>query len=159
MFPSIRRDVHKTCVEDGGTMVNKAITIRQPWAHAVIYGGKTIENRSWPTKYRGPVAIHAGLALEDGVFFDFVKRRGLESSLPFGRDATRDLPRGAVVGLVDIVDCVTTDPSAWFEGPFGFILANPRPLRPIPCRGAMQLFDLPQNVIDEIGNQLKETKP
>ena len=137
-------------------MVNKALTVRQPWASAILHGGKLVENRSWPTKYRGPVAIHAGLAIEDKVFFDFVRARGLEGVLSFGQDAIADLPRGAIVGLVDLVDCVTGHPSAWFEGPFGFVLANPRPLRPIPCRGALQLFDLPQNVIDEIGRQLEE---
>lgn len=38
----------------------KALTIRQPWASLIALGVKTIETRSWPTKYRGPIAIHAG---------------------------------------------------------------------------------------------------
>ena len=38
----------------------RALTIRQPWAFAVVHGGKRIENRSKPTRYRGPLAIHAG---------------------------------------------------------------------------------------------------
>lgn len=37
----------------------KAITVRQPWAWAIIHAGKDIENRSWKTKTRGRVAIHA----------------------------------------------------------------------------------------------------
>lgn len=38
----------------------KALTVRPPWAWALIYGGKDVENRTWSTKYRGPIAIHAG---------------------------------------------------------------------------------------------------
>jgi hypothetical protein len=38
----------------------KALTIRQPWAWATIYGGKDVENRRWRTAYRGPLLIHAG---------------------------------------------------------------------------------------------------
>lgn len=38
----------------------KALTIRQPWASLIAHGVKTIETRSWSTKYRGPLAIHAG---------------------------------------------------------------------------------------------------
>jgi hypothetical protein len=40
----------------------KALTIRQPWAWAIIYAGKNIENRSWNTKLRGTIAIHAGFS-------------------------------------------------------------------------------------------------
>lgn len=39
----------------------KCISIRQPWAYAIIYCGKNIENRSWSTSYRGPLLIHASL--------------------------------------------------------------------------------------------------
>jgi hypothetical protein len=37
----------------------KALTLTQPWATLVAIGAKTIETRSWGTKYRGPLAIHA----------------------------------------------------------------------------------------------------
>ncbi len=37
----------------------KAITIWQPWASLLAYGGKQFETRSWATSYRGPIAIHA----------------------------------------------------------------------------------------------------
>lgn len=38
----------------------KALTLHQPWASLIAVGLKTIETRSWSTKYRGPLAIHAG---------------------------------------------------------------------------------------------------
>ena len=40
----------------------KALTIKQPWAYLIIHGGKDIENRTWRTKYRGRILIHAAKA-------------------------------------------------------------------------------------------------
>ena len=50
----------------------KALSIRQPWTWAILHAGKTIENRSWATDYRGPLLLHAAkgctaLEYEDGV--------------------------------------------------------------------------------------------
>lgn len=38
----------------------KALTISQPYASLIARGEKFVENRRWPTPYRGPLAIHAG---------------------------------------------------------------------------------------------------
>jgi hypothetical protein len=38
----------------------KALTICQPYAHLIVRGEKRVENRTWPTRYTGPLAIHAG---------------------------------------------------------------------------------------------------
>jgi len=46
-----------------GEVIMKAITIWQPWAHLVARGEKKIETRSWHTKYRGPLAIHAAAGM------------------------------------------------------------------------------------------------
>ena len=43
----------------------KAITISQPWAHLIVRGEKRVENRTWPTEHRGPLAIHAGKSLAE----------------------------------------------------------------------------------------------
>lgn len=109
----------------------KAITIKQPWAWAVIFGGKDIENRSWVTHYRGPLLIHAGAAYRADVL------------LPKGvhvpdRD---DLDFGAIIGVVDLHDVVQRSRSRWFEGEYGFVLRSPRPLRrPVPCKGGLGLW-------------------
>lgn len=42
----------------------KAITIKQPWATLIALGEKRFETRSWQTKYRGPIAIHAGKTID-----------------------------------------------------------------------------------------------
>jgi hypothetical protein len=46
----------------------KALTLIQPWATLVALGEKQIETRSWDTKYRGPLAIHAGKKIDKSVF-------------------------------------------------------------------------------------------
>lgn len=49
--------------------------------------------------------------------------------------------RGAIIGEVDIVDCVTESKSPWFTGPYGFVLANPVAYKvPVPCKGKLGFF-------------------
>jgi len=82
----------------------KIISIRQPWAHLIVNGSKNIENRSWSTKYRGPVLIHASKT---------VNRRACAE---LGLDS-HELPTGGVVGIAELVNCVEDHSSRWFEGP------------------------------------------
>lgn len=44
--------------------IPKALSLRQPWAWAVVHGYKDVENRSWSTKHRGPLLIHASKQLD-----------------------------------------------------------------------------------------------
>ena len=39
----------------------KVLTVRQPWAWAILFAGKDIDNRSRSTDYRGPLMIHAAV--------------------------------------------------------------------------------------------------
>lgn len=105
----------------------KAISIRQPWAHRILFDGKDVENRQWRTHYRGLVLIHAakGVDADDRA------------------DVTPDMPRGGIVGMVTIVDCVTEMDSKWFSGRYGFVLRNARPLVFMPCKGALGIFHAP----------------
>ncbi len=115
----------------------KAISIRQPWAWAILYAGKDIENRSWRTRYRGPVLIHAarGMTLKDyeSAACFIAERTGLL--------APRDLHRGGIVGMAELVDCVNRSESPWFFGPWGFVLHDARPLPFAPWRGELGLFE------------------
>lgn len=133
-------------------MVTRGITLKQPWSQAVIFGGKNIENRTWSTKFRGSVAIHAGLAYDD-YFTCFTHERDIRRRFLLGK---RNMPKGHIIGVVDIVDCVTESSSKWFEGPYGFVLANPRSIEPIPFRGKLSIYNLPPDVIKAINNQLKK---
>lgn len=124
----------------------KAITIRQPWAWAILNAGKDIENRDWSTRIRGPVAIHAAKGMtryeyEDGCeFIKSIKRR---IKIPM----YEELERGAIVGIAEIIDCVPDYPSPWFFGEYGFVLSHPKKLlKPIPCKGALSFWDVPDNI-------------
>jgi hypothetical protein len=125
----------------------RALTLRQPWAWAILHAGKDIENRSWTNRYvTGTIAIHAGYGVDS-----------LEN-LPRGAKKPRpeDLVRGAIVGVVDVVGVVRGRRSKWFIGPLGWLLRNPRPLiRPIPCKGRLGLWPIPRRVREEIARQLR----
>jgi hypothetical protein len=112
-----------------------AISIRQPWAHAIVHCGKDVENRTRRSGHRGLTLIHASAGMEshefDG-FRAFLSARGLAPLCPFGPD---DVQRGGIVGWAEVVDCVDDSSSPWFMGPVGFMLRNARPLPFIPCRG------------------------
>lgn len=120
----------------------KALSIRQPWAELIVAGLKDIENRAWPTDYRGPVLIHAGMKIEpiDADLRELVKRIS-----GFDLPQTADLPRGGIVGQAEIVDVVRSSPSRWFSGPYGFVLANASrlPFRPMP--GQPGIFEAPES--------------
>src|SRR5262249_36912287 len=112
----------------------KALTVRQPWAALIISGRKRIENRTWRTSYRGPLLIHAGISRAD--------LGALGRADP--RDA--DLDFGALIGvahLVDVVPLAAVRSWPFAEGPWCWILRNPRPLaRPIPMRGQLFLWNV-----------------
>lgn len=81
----------------------KAITIKQPWATLIAIGAKQFETRSWKTKYRGPIAIHAGKTIDwDAVQDDYISRALGSDRLDFTKD---NLPTGSVIAIADLVDC------------------------------------------------------
>jgi hypothetical protein len=117
----------------------RVLTVRQPWAWAIVHGGKDVENRSWLTKYRGPLLIHAGSAFDpDG--YDTV--RELANQPP---PAPRELLRGAIIGVVELVDCVQDSRSGWaISGQWHWALRHPQPLhRAVPCPGRLGLWRPP----------------
>lgn len=52
-----------------------------------------------------------------------------------------DLPRSAIIGVVDVVDIIEDSDSEWFGGPCGLLLANARMIDPIPAAGALGYFE------------------
>lgn len=121
-----------------------ALSIRQPWAWAILHAGKPVENRSWSTNIRGPICIHAAKGMtmaEYGETRQFVWSLGINDIPAF--DAIR---RGGIIGVADLVDVVTRHPSPWFFGPYGFVLANPRAVPFISVKGALGFFDWRKNL-------------
>jgi hypothetical protein len=125
----------------------KCLSMRQPWAWAIVEAGKFIENRSWRTQYRGPLLIHAGLDIDCFGAMDL--RRYLNRPL----DECR-LPRGGIVGVATLVDCVDKADTVWFCGPRGFVLANAMPLPFVPMRGSVGIFDVPKENLSSIEAEL-----
>jgi len=111
----------------------KALSIRQPWAWLIVHGGKDIENRTWATKYRGPVLIHAAKKIDVRAYAE-LKSSGIE--MP----PLEKLQVGGIIGRAEIADCVNNWDSVWFYGPFGMVLKNRRPVRFSPCPGRLGLF-------------------
>lgn len=115
----------------------KTIAVRQPWATMIVVGEKTIENRSRLTRYRGRVLIHASKA-HDKEAMDEIRRLQDEAGEHY------DWPVGAIIGCVNIVDCVTESENEWFDGPFGYVLEDAIMFdEPIPARGQLGIYDTP----------------
>jgi len=114
--------------------MDKALTIKQPWASLIINGRKDIENRTWKTNYRGRVWIHAGLTKDK-------KATDLYGS-------PTDLPVGAVIGSVQIVNCVQNHRSNWaMEDMWHWVLENPQPLiAPYFIQGKLGLWSVGSHV-------------
>lgn len=127
------------------TLPDRALSIRQPWAWAILNAGKDVENRSRRFHYRGPICIHAAkgcTAQEYNEFIRAIHHVSLSRPFPPGRRVPprADLERGGIVGTAEIVDCVEASDSPWFFGPFGLVLANVQPVPFIPVKGALGLF-------------------
>lgn len=108
----------------------KAITIKQPWASLVVYGIKDIENRTWPCpkKYIGKrVLIHASKAKAKSLKFQLTDEQIRCVYGHFNGDIPLLIePKGAIIGSVEIVDCVVNHPSIWAEDRvYNWVLANP----------------------------------
>lgn len=122
----------------------KVLSIRQPWAWLIVNGHKDIENRTWSTRFRGEVLIHASKGMtrdeyEQASHFAFHVHGGCDLGLP----SFEMLERGGIVGVAEIVDCVSQSGSRWFVGEYGFVLRNASPLPFAPMRGMLGFFDAP----------------
>ncbi len=123
----------------------KALTIKQPWASAIISGIKTVENRTWYTHYTGRLLIHAGNS-RDYVPVHMLPL--LQALLPF-----EDLPYGAIIGTVNLVDVIDMNDNLkdnpFAFGPICWILKKPVEYsRPISCKGHLGLWEF-MEVSDE----------
>lgn len=131
----------------------RALTVRQPWASAIMWDGKSIENRSTNWAYRGRLAIHAGsrfdrLAVED------VFRRSQRYYL--------GCLQSMLLGTVDLVDvhpagvgcgepCGKWGMPSTEAGPmFHLVLVNPVACTPIPCKGQLGLWTLPDEIAERL---------
>lgn len=128
-----------------------ALSLRQPWAWMVVHGGKSIENRRWNTRTRGPFLIHAAKGMTRDEYEDacaFAKDVAPDLVVP----PAADLLRGGIIGrarLVDVVPpCVEAESLFWkpcahawhMPAQYGFVLADVEPLPFQPLRGELGFF-------------------
>ena len=125
----------------------KALSFKQPWAW-LVFNGKDVDNRNWRTNYRGRVCVHASKGWDAAGFtWLFLNREKLNWLNWWDRmmidNAKNEMPFGALVGEVDITDCVTQSDSPWFFGKYGFVLSNPIAYaKPIPYKGQLNIFEI-----------------
>lgn len=115
------------------------LSIRQPWAWLICNGGKDIENRSWPTRFRGKFLVHAGKGMTREEYED---AKWIAHNNGVRVPTYKQLERGGIVGMAEIVDCVNRSESPWFFGQYGFVLRNAKPLPFHECKGALGFFRL-----------------
>jgi hypothetical protein len=120
-------------------MIWRALSIQQPWAWAILHAGKDVENRSWPTPFRGRVFVHAGKRF-DSQGYAWMKSNAAQLGITVEIPPAAEMLRGGIVGAVTVTGCVEDSDSPWFFGEYGFTLAEPEPLKLIPCRGALGFF-------------------
>ena len=122
----------------------KCLSVSQPYADLIISGKKTIELRTWNTKFRGEFLIHAPLKVKK----DVCKRLGIEEF---------NIRTGVIIGKVEIYDVkeyfsleeLKKDSNKHFATEeffchrYGFLLRNPQALRvPIPYKGSLGFFEI-----------------
>ena len=103
----------------------RALTLWQPWATLAAIGAKKIETRSWLTRYRGELAIHAAARMPpDAVSFCLSKpamaevmkqltgsdQRGVWYGYLIGSGRDTIFPLGKMVGVARVVDCFEIPP-------------------------------------------------
>jgi hypothetical protein len=146
----------------------KALTVCQPYADLICLPddhprAKRVENRTWPTSYRGPLLIHAG------------KSRQWLTDHNYGMP-TSGMVFGAIVGVANLAGCFEYKPHMsrmdqiygghyesfpWLrehkhvEGPWCWVLTECRRFEePIEYRGAQGLFNVPREVVESAFRRL-----
>ncbi|HUY24337.1 MAG TPA: hypothetical protein VMV09_03405 [Candidatus Saccharimonadales bacterium] len=111
----------------------KAWTVRQPWAGLIVDGIKDVENKKVRTHFRGRICVHAA------------QKRWSGSEAEDAPASRHQIYLGAVIGTVEIVNCIRNSSSEWaIPGMWHWVLAEPRALRsPIPTPGRLGLWDFP----------------
>jgi hypothetical protein len=142
----------------------KALTVQQPYAWAIAFGGKPVENRRQRWKYRGPLAIHAGARWASYAADDM----RIVLAVANDPDPRHLYTFGAILAVVDLVDvhadAACCDP--WGEHAAAtpgdgshtvvhLVLRDVRPLpEPVPASGRLGLWDLPGDVEESVRRQL-----
>jgi len=141
----------------------RAISLWQPWASFLVYALKNYETRHWDTKYRGPLVIHAAkrwTGAQQQAAWD-IWERFPETTV------VQDFTRGALVGMVRVVEVVSTEVGApseleaavgdWTPGRFAWrCLGQDRFRRPIPYKGRQGFFSIDPAILANQGHWVRD---
>jgi hypothetical protein len=120
-----------------------ALSVRQPWAWAILHAGKDIENRSSAAVGKGSmvagrrIAIHAAKGMTQDEYLEAAR---FMFTLGVVCPPARELLRGGIIGSVRVIDIVRASESPWFFGPRGLVLKAPEACAFIPSVGALGFF-------------------
>ena len=100
----------------------KVITIMQPFATLIAIGIKHYETRSWPTKYRGDLLIHAGKGID---YLDLCYQEPFKSILKhYGYNYMSDLPMGKIIAKTVLKNCIQVKESNICISPTAILADN-----------------------------------
>jgi len=134
----------------------KALSLKQHWLYAITDLDKRIENRSWPPPAHiigKRIALHASKTIDKNSKAEIFRISGL--TVP------DDTPRGSIVGTAVIGGYHSAGGWAdrWFFGDYGWILQDVTKLRePIPCKGALSLWQVPDDIEAVVLKHLADRK-
>ena len=155
-----RRAVEIPTLDLAASPALKALTIRAPWAWAIAQGWKRVENRSWATRFRGRIAIHAAVSKESDA-------EAAATFAALGIEPPTEFVRGAIIGTVELVDILPLGEylrrfgddrfdRGFALGPLCWVLRVPRLCVPTPCSGNFQLWDVARRL--ELDRERAERK-
>jgi len=142
----------------------KALSVRQPWAWAILHAGKDVENRDWRDDggnlkqarrlaAKGEtILLHTGAGMTRAEYehgLDTICAIRPDLAVAVAKLSRETIPRGGIVGSFRIVR-VTSDAltaSRWFAGRWGLVLADVVPLGFVPLAGQLGFFDVPDAVV------------
>lgn len=137
----------------------KALSVSQPWATAIASGLKKIETRSWAPAYRGRLVIHA--SARNTFYFDRQAYEVIYNLMP-----SANFEHGAIVAVATLFACVRTEEirdgisererllGDYSDGRWAWLLHHVLWVDPVPCKGKLGLWTLPEDVEAALGRQI-----
>ncbi len=120
------------------------LSIKQPWVWCIFNAGKDIENRSWRTKYRGRLFIHASKSIDMDAYryLEHHKEQYGIKQMPTIDELKKQT--GGIVGVVEMTSCRQTVTSKWKQpGSIGWVFRNAQKLNFVPFKGKLSIFRVP----------------